>query len=347
MRYRSSRTLVFHNDGDEFVACNFLTKSVFECSPDILDFLRAVADWSDRQAIHAQAAGYSDEELDETLAALVEMSALIEEGSPLDARETAYVTNWKWGVPAALMHFCVQDPEYMSLNEAEDLQRETLATTGEISLYSLNAEKSDVVALPNALSDNSLLSLMAKRRTQRKGLERPVTLEMLSEALFAGLGITSKARNAVVELPLAMTPSGGARNPYEAYVFVKSVTGLEQGIYHYSAYEHSLARVSSASPSLSELVGGQEWADTMPCMIVLIAHMDRTMWKYSDANAYRVVMIEAGHIGQNIMLSATVHGMTACPTAALSHSAICELLDISNPAHAPIYALTLGWPDAT
>jgi len=39
--------------------------------------------------------------------------------------------------------------------------------------------------------------------------------------------------------------------------------------------------------------------------------------------------------------------MTACPTAALSHSAICELLEISNPAHAPIYALTLGWPDAT
>jgi nitroreductase len=71
------------------------------------------------------------------------------------------------------------------------------------------------------------------------------------------------------------------------------------------------------------------------------------MWKYSDANAYRVVMIEAGHIGQNIMLAATAHGMTACPTAALSHSAICELLEIANPAHAPIYALTLGWPDAT
>ena len=29
------------------------------------------------------------------------------------------------------------------------------------------------------------------------------------------------------------------------------------------------------------------------------------MWKYDDPNAYRVVLIEAGHIGQNIMLAAT------------------------------------------
>ena len=60
-----------------------------------------------------------------------------------------------------------------------------------------------------------------------------------------------------------MTPSGGARNPYEAYVFARNVEGLEPGIYHYSALEHSLARVSAATPALSDLVGGQEWADTM------------------------------------------------------------------------------------
>jgi SagB-type dehydrogenase family enzyme len=237
----------------------------------------------------------------------------------------------------------VQDPDYMSLDEAEDLQRDTLASEGEIALYDLNAGKDQTIALPDVMSDNSLLQLMAKRRTRRQGLARSVSLQALSEALFAGLGITGTARNAVVTLPLSMTPSGGARNPYEAYVFVKSVEGLSPGIYHYSAFEHTLAKVSEASPSLAELVGGQEWADTMPCMIVLVAHMDRTMWKYSDANAYRVVMIEAGHIGQNIMLSATAQGLTACPTAALSHSAICELLEIGNPAHAPVYALTLGW----
>ena len=66
------------------------------------------------------------------------------------------------------------------------------------------------------------------------------------------------------------------------------------------------------------------------------------MWKYKDANAYRVVLIEAGHIGQNIMLAATSHGLSACPTAALSHLAIKRLLGLDRLTDAPIYALTLS-----
>jgi SagB-type dehydrogenase family enzyme len=347
MRYRSSRTLVFHNDGDAFVACNFLTKAVFECSPDLLDFLRALDEWSDYAAISKQAPGYSKEELGETLAALIEMSALVAEGSGVAAREEAFTRHWKWGIPAALLHFCVQDPDYMTLTEAEDLQRTMLATEGGIELHTSNGSAPDVVKLPDALRDNALLQLMARRRTQRQGTAAAVGLAVLSECLFAGMGITGSAKNSVVTLPLSMTPSGGARNPYEAYVFVKAVDGLTPGIYHYSALEHSLAQISNSGPPLAELVGGQEWADTMPCMIVLVAQMDRTMWKYSDPNAYRVVMIEAGHIGQNIMLAATAHGLTACPTAALSHSVIADLLNLDNPTHAPIYALTLGFPDVT
>ena len=37
-----------------------------------------------------------------------------------------------------------------------------------------------------------------------------------------------------------MTPSGGARNPYEAYVYVRNVEQLAPGMYHYSAAENSL-----------------------------------------------------------------------------------------------------------
>jgi nitroreductase len=68
------------------------------------------------------------------------------------------------------------------------------------------------------------------------------------------------------------------------------------------------------------------------------------MWKYEDANAYRVVLIEAGHIGQNMMLAATSHGLSACPTAALCHSAIKRLLGLDRFTDAPIYALTIAAP---
>ena len=99
-------------------------------------------------------------------------------------------------------------------------------------------------------------------------------------------------------------------------------------------------------PKLSELVGGQDWADEMPCLIILCAMLERTMWKYDDPNAYRVVLIEAGHIGQNIMLAATRNGLSACPTAALNHTTIRECVGLKRLTDAPVYALTLAVPGA-
>jgi SagB-type dehydrogenase family enzyme len=226
------------------------------------------------------------------------------------------------------------------------LQRAKLADVGRIDLFMRNAYFDSVVELPNALDASALLKLMAKRRSIRKAKHYAITLQHLSECLFAGLGITGETENCVGKLPLSMTPSGGARNPYEAYVFAKNVNGLQPGIYHYSAMEHSLGLLRwDESISISSLIGGQEWGDEMACLIVLCAHLDRTMWKYVDANAYRVVMIEAGHIGQNIMLAATNHGLSACPTAALSHAKLKSHLGISSLLQAPIYALSLSVPD--
>src|SRR5262249_833121 len=122
--------------------------------------------------------------------------------------------------------------------------------------------------------------------------------------------------------------------------------GLEPGFYHYSAFEHTLARLDGTElPKPSELMGGQDWTDDMPCLVILCAQFERTMWKYDDANAYRVVLIEAGHIGQNFMLAATRHGLSACPSAALNHAAIRRSIGRDQKfTHAPIYALTLSKP---
>jgi len=344
MRIRAAKTLVFQSDGDQFVACNYLTKQVCECSYDLLGFLRNLSEWTPLKQVRRFAPGYSWSELRQTVDALLQMTVVVREGDTLAGREQAIEDHWRWGMPSAMMHFTVQDAEFLSLDQAEAMQRQKLAQDGAIELVRRH-DPDCSITLPAASGANQLLQIMEKRRTQRQGSSRPVPLPQLSECLFAGMGITGETQNCVGSLPLGMTPSGGARNPYEAYVLARNVEGLAEGIYHYSASQHSLAcQFSGPLPAFSDLVGGQEWADTMPCMILLCAHMDRTMWKYADANAYRVVMIEAGHIGQNVMLAATQHGLTACPTAALRHSWISNLLGMQNPTHAPVYALTLGYP---
>lgn len=344
MRYRAAQTLVYSRAGGSLLACNFLTKSVFECDVDLIGFLGQLGEWQELDEIGTVMPDMDTEELSAVIDQLVQTSAVVAEGSALAQMESEFQSGWKWGLPAAMMHFCVQDPDHMSLDESEALQRRKAAGGSQPPLFSRNGDRGTVKRLPEARG-SELIDLMARRRTVRNAAQPSITLKQLSDCLFAGMGITGETQNCVGALPLGMTPSGGARNPYEAYVYALNVEGLAPGFYHYSAVDHDLGLVeTNRMPKPSELVGGQGWADEMPCLIMLCASLERTMWKYDDPNGYRVVLIEAGHIGQNVMLAATQHGLTACPTAALSHSVIRECLSLKNLTDAPVYALTLCVP---
>ena len=232
----------------------------------------------------------------------------------------------------------------MSIEEGEEYQRSRIAGFPVPPFY-LTKQDAESISLP-AACECGLFEIMSRRRTVRSARAEPIALAALAECLYAGMGIVGHTENCVGKLPLKMTPSGGARNPYEAYLYLRAVAGLEPGFYHYAAIYHTLRRLKTEeAPLPSELLGNQQWADEMPCIVFLCAHFERPMWKYNDANAYRVVLMEAGHIGQNIMLAATRRGLSACPTAALNHSRINECIQpTAGLTHAPIYALTLAHP---
>jgi SagB-type dehydrogenase family enzyme len=340
MQIRAAKTLVFTHHEGGILGCNFLSKQVFGCDTGLITVLSETTEWTEKEKV-IEGPFQGDAEAVE---ALIGHSAVIVEGSELALKEQEYVSEWHWNVPTGMMHFCLEDAEIMSLEESEAAQMQRVKEEPQPALFLRNSGQSQIVSLPEGGKSGALLSLMARRRTVRASAAPSIRLSQLADCLYAGMGITGFTSNCVGDLPLGMTPSGGARNPYEAYVFVRRVDGLDPGIYHYSALDHDLALVSKAQPSFSELVGGQDWADEMPCMIVLVAELRRTMWKYRDPNAYRVVLIEAGHIGQNVMLAATSHGLSACPTAALSQARIRKLLKLRRITDAPIYAMTLAVP---
>jgi SagB-type dehydrogenase family enzyme len=187
---------------------------------------------------------------------------------------------------------------------------------------------------------------MARRRSDRVMLDAPITLEQLADCLLFSMAITAIIEDPeVMDLPLKMTPSGGARNPFEAYVCVRNITGLAPGIYHYSAFERTLGVVrAEAPPPLGSLLGSQDWASNAAAVIFLVANFDRPMWKYHHPAAYRVTMIEAGHIAQNISLVATALGLVANPTAALSQDLAEKTLGVGGVTQSVVYALVLGVP---
>ncbi len=335
MKNRTSSALVFSLADTSVAGFNFLQKSAFESSGALLDVLNDNKEWTEADGLATDDAR-----------AYVELGAMVAADSKEDAAEREFQEKWAWGLPAALFHFSVQGNSYQSLEQGEAKQMASATRLGFPDLYADNSGLEPGPALAKSSERSELIRLMARRRSDREPSGAAVPLQAVSDILFSGMGITGSVKNAVTELPLSMTPSGGGRNPYEAYLFARKVDGLAPGIYHYSAIDHTLGRLAGELPEkLGDVIGNQDWAGEMSCLIVLAAFFERTMWKYDDPNAYRVVLIEAGHIGQNMLLAATDAGLAACPTAALSHEPLFDLLELpSRITCAPIYAIAIGAP---
>ena len=276
---------------------------------------------------------------------LLDAKFLTSAGSTAENSSASFASSWEWDISTALYHFTVQDNPFMSDSEAKQRQITRLKIEPPPAFWWRPTQLEQVNVPVNVHeSNNSLLHVMQKRRTNRTSSRSELELSKIVKCLYAGLGIVGTMKATSGDVPLSMTPSGGARNPYEAFVIIRKCNGIDAGIYHYCAAEQVLEKVNSFDPNtrIADLFGSQEWLDEMAVVIVLVAVFERTMWKYQDPNAYRVVLIEAGHIGQNIMLMATEQGYTACPTAAMSHNKVSDFLKLENKLlHAPIYALTL------
>ncbi len=337
MRYRASQTLTIHPQNGRYLVFNFLTRTAFSANSAVLFVLEAFASWQIAAKLFPER---SRDSVRREVEKLANLGALLRENDALLSLEEAYFAQWEWTISTGLFHFGLQDAAYQSPQATVEAQKNRARNDPSPPLY-LTHE------IPNPLpkpAENALNRLFLARRTCREAANRAITLAQLGDCLFAGLGITGEVATETGLLPLKTTPSGGARNPFEAYVLARNVEGLEPGIYHYSAKQHSLLRLEADPQRALDLLGDQEWTEDMPCVVFFVAFLERTMWKYTDSNAYRVVLIEAGHIGQNIMLAATQAGLSACPTAALAHTAIRKLLGLTRLTHAPLYALTLSYP---
>ena len=129
-------------------------------------------------------------------------------------------------------------------------------------------------------------------------------------------------------------PSGGGLHPLEAYVLVQRVDGVAPGLYHYHAGVHALEPIAAMSPAdamsaAHRFVAGQQYLADAPVLIAIVGRFARSFWKYrKHAKAYRAIVLEAGHVAQNLYLAATELGLGAFVTAAINEVAIeraCEL----------------------
>jgi putative peptide maturation dehydrogenase len=181
------------------------------------------------------------------------------------------------------------------------------------------------VALPDS-SPTDIDALLARRVTCRNfDASRALPLAMFALVLKRVMG----AHAEVDVLPGIKAlkrshPSGGALHPLDAYLLVQNVADVPSGLYHYHATAHALESMATHdAPTLrtlaSTFVADQGFFADAHVMIVLAARFRRTFWKYRNhPKAYRAIVLEAGHVSQNLYVAATELGLGAFVTAAIN-----------------------------
>jgi len=79
----------------------------------------------------------------------------------------------------------------------------------------------------------------------------------------------------------------------------------------------------------------------------MTAAVSRNMWKYDHARAYRVLLLETGHLGQTFHLVCTKLGLAPFTTAATLDPEIERELSLDGVSETPTYTAAVGIPAKT
>ena len=191
MKFRSARTLVYSRAGDKLLACNFLTKSVFECSVDLIAFLGELGDWQTFDDIVQLMPDMTADELRAAVDQLVETSAMVVQGSALARMEAEFRRGLEVGHSGGDDAFL--RPGSRS-HHAGRVGGAATAQSGQLVRCRCSIRATTMPArcgaFPSPRIGNDLIELMARRRTVRSAASPSITLKQLSDCLFAGMGIT-------------------------------------------------------------------------------------------------------------------------------------------------------------
>lgn len=176
---------------------------------------------------------------------------------------------------------------------------------------------------------------LLKRRSTREYSGDPLTLDEISQILWAAQGITHEIR-------LRTAPSTGGLYPLELYVVVGDVEGLEAGVYHYMPTENNLLKTVDGDQrsDIADAALGQDWVEKAAINIVITAIYERTTGKYGNSGV-RYVHIEVGHAAQNICLQATALNLGVVTVGAFHDDKVVQILHL-NPDEKPLYIIPIG-----
>lgn len=195
---------------------------------------------------------------------------------------------------------------------------------------------------PEAIETMSMDEALRRRRSIRAFLDKPLKVEQLSYLLWASTGLQRRKNG----YDFRTAPSAGALYPIETYLIANNVQGLEKALYHYSIKSHLLEELEKGdfSMPIARAALGQKMFLRAAAVFVWTALFNRSKWKYRQ-RAYRYIYLDAGHIAQNLALSATCLGLGSCQVGAFYDDEVNRVVGVDGEEESVIYLSIVGFPE--
>jgi SagB-type dehydrogenase family enzyme len=196
----------------------------------------------------------------------------------------------------------------------------------------------DVILKPEVetgrVTATALSEALKARRTDRSYTGEAIKIGELAHLVHGALGVGT---GAPAHRGRAY-PSGGAMYPIGAYLLVRNVSGLAPGTYRVRA-DGNLHNVVAVAPN--QLIWRGFFSRQASLVVMLVAQLDRPRLKYGVL-AYRLALIEAGHIAQNYLLIATTLHIKAAPMCNFPSDDTRKALLLRTLKSFPLYAIEMG-----
>jgi SagB-type dehydrogenase family enzyme len=215
-------------------------------------------------------------------------------------------------------------------------QRLNIAPAEPYKVYA-EAEK---VKLPTDWKINkSLNHILQYRRSYRRYTDKPLSLQDLAILLWASQGISGRAGSFFFRT----APSAGALYPVETYLSIQNIEALSPGLYHFQPAEFILEKMKEgfAGKEVAAAALGQNFMAKASIVFIWSAILRRNFSKYGH-RGLRYVLMDAGHICQNLLLAAESLEFGACPVAAFYDDELNRLLGLDGEEESVIYLAAIG-----
>ena len=206
-------------------------------------------------------------------------------------------------------------------------------------------DEMEIISLPEwnemEISRENIVSTINLRQSIRNYQKATISLPELSYLLWCTQGVKEIVSDVATRRTV---PSAGARHALETTLLVNRVEGLVPGMYRYLSLEHQLGILKKEKSIADDIVKasfGQDFIKHSAVTFIWSTVVYRMKWRYGE-RAYRYIFLDAGHVAQNLYLSAEAIGCGVCAIAAFSDDDMNRILGLDGKEQFVIYMATVG-----